>query len=123
MDRECDVEVTDEFIAWWDTLAEAEQESIRSLVQLLRRTGPALPFPYSSRITTSRHNHLRELRIQHAGSPYRVLYAFDPRRIAILLLGGNKGGDDRWYETFVPRADRLYDEHIAQLKKEKLIDG
>ena len=71
-------------------------------------------------IITSRHTHLRELRMQHAGLTYRVLYAFDPRRVAILLLGGNKGGDNRWYDIFVPVADRLYDEHIAQLKKENL---
>jgi hypothetical protein len=69
----------------------------------------------------SKHPHLRELRIQHHGEPYRVLYAFDPRRTAILLLGGNKVGNDRWYETAVPAADALYEAHLAQLKKEGLI--
>ena len=67
---------------------------------------------------------MRELRVQHRGRPYRVLYAFDPRRTAILLIGGDKTGNDRWYEEFVPLADRLYDEHIAVLRKEGLIgDG
>jgi len=61
---------------------------------------------------------MRELRIQHAGDPYRVLYAFDPRRTAILLIGGNKTGKDRWYEQYVPIADRLYDEHIQALRQE-----
>ena len=61
---------------------------------------------------------MRELRVQHRGEPYRVLYAFDPRRAAILLLGGKKTGDDRWYETFVRKADKLFDAHLAQLKKE-----
>lgn len=65
---------------------------------------------------------MRELRIQHAGQPYRVLYAFDPRRIAILLIGGNKTGDDRWYEKYVLIADSLYEQHIVTLKKEELID-
>ncbi len=64
---------------------------------------------------------MRELRVQHQGDPYRILYAFDPRRNAILLIGGNKAGDGRWYETFVPLADRLYDEHLALLKKEGLL--
>ena len=64
---------------------------------------------------------MRELRVQHKGQPYRVLYAFDPRRSAILLIGGNKTGNDRWYEEFVPVADRLYDEHINTLKKEGLL--
>ena len=66
---------------------------------------------------------MRELRTQHEGRPLRTLYAFDPRRAAILLLGGDKTGDDRWYDTNVPVADRLYDEHLAQLGKEGLIDG
>lgn len=63
---------------------------------------------------------MRELRIQHQGAPYRVLYAFDPRRTAILLIGGDKTGQERWYETFVPIADRLYDDHLAQLTREDL---
>lgn len=66
---------------------------------------------------------MKELIIQHAGQPYRVLYAFDPRRCAILLIGGHKTGDKRWYRQFVPIADRLYDEHIETLKREGLIDG
>ena len=61
---------------------------------------------------------MRELRTQSAGTPLRTLYAFDPRRSAILLLGGDKTGNDRWYETFVPLADRLFDEHLDGLKKE-----
>ena len=61
---------------------------------------------------------MRELRIQHGGDPYRVLYAFDPLRSALLLIGGNKTGDNRWYEVFVPLADRLYDDHLLALKKE-----
>ena len=61
---------------------------------------------------------MRELRVQHAGRPYRVLYAFDPRRTAILLIGGDKTGNDRWYDTFVPMADKIYRRHLAQLHKE-----
>jgi len=64
---------------------------------------------------------MRELRIPHQGRPYRVLYAFDSRRTGILLLGGDKTGNDRWYEEQVPVADRLYDEHLRQLKREGLI--
>ena len=66
---------------------------------------------------------MRELRIQHEGRPYRVLYTFDPRRSAILLIGGDKTGNDRWYEENVPRADRLYDFHLDELRKEGAIDG
>ena len=66
----------------------------------------------------SRHGHMRELRTQHNGRPIRTLYPFDPSRSAILLIGGDKTGANRWYEINVPLADRLYDEHLKQLEKE-----
>ena len=113
-----EVEYTDEFGAWWVGLSEAEQESVAATVGLLQARGPRLPHPYSTGIASSRHSHMRELRVQHAGQPYRVLYAFDPRRLAILLIGGNKAGDDRWYGKFVPLADDLYDDHLKLLEKE-----
>ena len=113
-----EVEYTDEFGEWWNALDTAEQDSVDVAVRLLEDRGPHVPFPYSSGVEGSRHAHMRELRIQHHGQPYRVLYAFDPRRTAILLIGGNKSGDTRWYERFVPRADDLYDEHLRELEEE-----
>lgn len=113
-----DVEYTDEFGDWWESLTAEEQESIAISVRLLEDRGPALGFPHSSAINGSRHGHMRELRTQHNGRPIRTLYAFDPRRSAILLIGGDKTGDNRWYEINVPLADRLYDEHLEQLEKE-----
>lgn len=113
-----EVEYTDELGDWWETLSEAEQESVAATVGLLEARGPSLGFPHSSGITTSRHDHMRELRIQHGGRPYRLLYAFDPRRHAILLIGGDKTGQDRWYERFVPVADDLYDHHLMTLQEE-----
>ena len=64
---------------------------------------------------------MRELRVQSGGRPLRVFYAFDPRRSAILLIGGDKTGDDRFYERMVPLADQLYDMYIAEIRKEGLI--
>jgi DNA-binding Xre family transcriptional regulator len=93
-----EVEVTDEFKAWWDELTEAERISVERVVLLLEDLGPHLSFPYSSGVKGLRHSAMRELRIQHKGCPYRVLYIFDPRRVAILLLGGEKTDDGRWYE-------------------------
>ncbi len=118
-----EVEYTNEFEQWWETLTESEQIAVASSVGLLEARGPALGFPHSSGIERSRHGHMRELRSQEGGKPLRTLYAFDPRRTAILLIGGDKTGDKRWYEVFVPIADRLYDEHIQQLRQEGLIDG
>jgi hypothetical protein len=85
-------------------------------VELLAEHGPVLPYAYSPGITTSLHRHMRELRIQFEGRPYRVLSAFDPRRTAILLLDGDETGDRRWYEVNVPRADALCDEHVRTLR-------
>jgi hypothetical protein len=62
---------------------------------------------------------MKELRTQHAGKPYRTLYAFDPRRTAILLLGENKTGNKNWYKTFVPLADDLFQKHLEDLEKEE----
>ena len=118
-----DVEYTNEFGDWWGTLSEAEQESLAASVRLLEERGPNLGFPHSSGINGSRHSHMRELRTQHEGRPYRTLYTFDPRRSAILLIGGDKTGDERWYDVHVPVADRLYEEHLEQLRKEGLING
>jgi len=112
------VEYTDEFGAWWDTLAESEQIAIDAHVRELERRGPNVPFPYSSGISGSRHRHMRELRIQSGGRPLRVFYAFDPRRVAILLIGGDKTGDDRFYARLIPIADRLYDVHLEELERE-----
>ena len=118
-----EVEYTDEFGAWWDGLDASEQESVDTYVRLLEQKGPHLQFPYSSDVKSSRHGQMRELRVQHHGNPYRVLYAFDPRRTAILLLGGDKTGDDRWYEENVPLADVLYDRHLEELRREGLLNG
>ncbi len=114
----CEVEYTDEFGKWWISLTEAEQVSVAASVGLLEARGPNLGHPHSSGIIGSRHGHMRELRTQHGGRPLRTLYAFDPRRMAILLIGGDKTGEERWYEVHVPIADRLYDEHLVQLKRE-----
>ena len=113
-----EIEYTDEFGAWWETLSEAEQITVAANVGLLEKLGPQLRFPYSSRVQNSIHSHMRELRVQHAGNPYRILYAFDPRRIALLLIGDNKTGEKQWYKKFVPIADKLYTEHLETLKRE-----
>src|SRR5437016_4603685 len=107
-----EIEYTDQFGGWWDCLSVDEQESIIQAVHQLETRGPALAYPISSGVKQSRHHRMRELRLQHAGRPYRILYAFDPRRMAILLIGGDKTGNDRWYVENVPVADRLYDEHL-----------
>jgi hypothetical protein len=118
-----EVEYTDVFERWWDALSDDAQESVAVAVELLEARGPHPPYPHSSDVRMSRHGQMRELRVQHAGRPIRVLYAFDPRRVAVLLLGGDKTGRDRWYETMVPRADALLDEHLNALARDAGHEG
>ena len=115
-----EVEYTGEFESWWNSLDEAQQESLAASIGLIEQLGPQLPRPHSDTVKGSRHGNMKELRTQHKGSPIRTLYAFDPRRMAILLIGGDKTGDGRFYERMVPKADELYDDHLAELKKEGL---
>ncbi|MYC22582.1 MAG: addiction module toxin RelE [Caldilineaceae bacterium SB0662_bin_25] len=119
--RNWEVEFTNEFGEWWKEISLADQRSIGAGVELLEERGPELGAPYTSSIRSSRHSHMRELRIQSGGRPIRVFYAFDPRRAAILLIGGDKKGDDRFYEKYVPIAYDLYDEHIEELRREGLL--
>ena len=115
------VEYTEEFGEWWTTLTDNQQDDITATAELLIEYGPGLRFPHSSGIAGSRHGHMRELRVQSGGQPIRVFYAFNPRRTAILLIGGDKTGDDRFYKIYIPIADKLYEEHLEVLVKEGLI--
>ena len=104
---------TDEFEVWFLTLEASDQNAVGRVVNLLATHGVNLGNPYSSAIATAR-NKIRELRTQSGGEPLRVFYAFDPKRDAVLLIGGNKTGDDRFYERMVPLADRIFDEYLAE---------
>ena len=116
-----EVEYTHQFAEWWYRLTERQQDAVAHGVDLLVQQGPTLSYPYSTGISGSRHQHMRELRAQSGGRPLRVFYAFDPRRSAILLIGGDKTGDDRFYRVYVPIADRLYDDYIEELRREGLL--
>ena len=76
-----------------------------------------MKFPHSSDVRQSKHGNMRELRSQCAGKPYRTFYAFDPRRTGILLIGGDKTGNDRFYEEMIPKADKIYDEYLHEIQE------
>ena len=116
-----EVEYTNEFGAWWQTLPEDVQESIAHDIGILEAVGPGLGRPQVDTLKGSRHTNMKELRTQHDGEPYRTFFAFDPRRGAILLIGGDKAADGRFYDRLIHRADALYDEHLATLRREGLI--
>lgn len=114
----CEVEYADEFEVWWHSLTAEEQDSVARGIVLLSEVGVNLGRPYADTVHGSKFPNMKELRIQHQGRPYRVLYAFDPRRTAILLIGGDKTGKKRWYEEFVPKADAIYAQHLREIESE-----
>jgi hypothetical protein len=112
-----EVEGTEEFEAWFLALSDKDAEAVARVVGLLEEKGLTLGFPHSSDIKGSQA--LRELRVQSGGHPLRVFYAFDPLRRAVLLLGGDKTGDDRFYETFVPHAEQIWADYLADPEREE----
>ena len=110
-----EVEVSDEFVKWYDDLTLNESASVDYSVELLEAAGPVLARPHVDTLYGSKISNLKELRVQHEGRPLRILFAFDPRRVGYLILGGDKTGDNRWYETFIPLAEKIYQQHLEEI--------
>lgn len=111
-----EIEVSDEFVAWYRALNEDEAESVNFSVGLLEQVGPMLGRPHADTIHGTSIPNLKELRIQHEGKPLRVLFAFDPRRVGYLILGGDKTGDNRWYVKFIPLAEDIFKRHLLETR-------
>lgn len=114
-----EVEFTEQFEAWWDGLSIDQQVAISARIDVLAQRGPALLRPLVGAIKGSAFDpQMKELRVDEHGS-LRILFMFDPRRVAILLIGGDKSG--RWqdfYNRMIPVADRLYREHLREIESE-----
>jgi hypothetical protein len=111
-----DIEATDDFALWFEALDRADQERVTAAVEVLAELGPGLGRPFVDTLKGSRHSNMKELRPR--GGHLRVHFAFDPRRIAVLLVGGDKADRwERWYRGAVARADRMYDEHLVSLRR------
>ena len=113
-----EVETSDEFRDWYLGLDDEECASVNVAVDLLERTGPALGRPWADTLAGSRIPNLKELRVQHRGKPYRILFAFDPLRSAYLILGGDKTGDPHWYEKAIHQAETIYALHLREMGEE-----
>jgi hypothetical protein len=105
----------EEFAAWLMSLEVDIRNAILAHVGLLAERGPNLGRPYVDTLKGSKFDNLKELRIQFRGDPWRVLFAFGPRRSAVILVGGNKGGDKRWYQKHIPIAERRFERHLSGL--------
>jgi len=113
------VEVGDEFAPEFDSLQEDVQTEILALSLLLQRFGPQLGRPRVDTLKGSRHANMKELRFSAAGGEWRVAFAFDPKRRAILLVAGDKSGigERRFYRELIRKADARLDAHLARLRK------
>ena len=105
-----------EFEKWLLSLERSVRNELVASFELLEKFGPMLGRPRVDTLKGSKYPNMKELRVQYKGDPWRILFAFDPKRSAILLIGGNKGGDERWYKTNIPIADARYAEHLKQLE-------
>lgn len=115
-----EVNYTAEFGSWWNHLDQSDQERLNAGVERLASRGPTLGRPHVDTISSSRHHNMKELRTRTGGRELRVLFAFDPRREAILLIGGDKTGLwGEWYEAMIPVADDLYDRHLGEIRVER----
>lgn len=112
------VNFSSEFQSWLVEQPEDLQDTVLMYVRLLEEYGPQLSRPHADTLTGTRLRNLKELRVQHRGEPYRLLYAFDPLRQALILIGGNKAGDKRWYETMIPKAEAIFYAHLKNLQEE-----
>jgi len=110
-----EIEVSDEFKEWYESLTDEECGNVHNVIEALAQLGPALGRPQVDTLRGSRFANMKELRIQHHGKPNRILYAFDPRRYAYLILGGGKTGDAQWYADEIRRADLIYAKHLEEI--------
>lgn len=111
-----EVLATEEFRDWYLGLPDADADAVTVSVERLEQMGVALPFPHSSDIRGAAFA-LRELRVAAGHSPLRVFYAFDPRRQAVLLLGGSKASSKRFYRELVPRAEAIWEHFLDETKE------
>lgn len=118
---EWEVLYDEEFAAWLRDQARDVRVAIVACVPLLQSRGPHLGRPHVDTIKGSTYSNMKELRVRSLKAPWRVLFAFDPSRSAILLAGGCKAGDRRWYEKVLPIAEERFRRHLERL--ERMTDG
>jgi hypothetical protein len=107
-----------DFLAEFEGLSEEVQNGIAALIKLLYVFGPQLKRPHADTLNGSKHANMKELRFEADHGAWRLAYAFDPERKAILLVAGDKSGvkESRFYKRLIKRADARFDEHLRSLK-------
>ena len=111
------IERTKEIANWINTLDDDAKEAIYKNLLILKEVGPSLGRPYVDSVKESKHPNMKELRVDNKKRVFRIFFAFDPERMVILLIGGDKRGDKRFYQRMLPLADQLFDQHLEKLRK------
>ncbi len=112
------VHTTEQFDQWMEDLSPRERKEAFHAWRLLGELGLQLDYPHSSAIKGSRFP-LRELRPKRGKSPLRIIYAFDPRREALLLIGGNKASNKKMYDSIIPQAEAIWEQHLKDVSEEE----
>jgi len=118
MEMQWSVEFHDDFAEEVRLLPQTVREKLKAFAALLSENGPQLGRPFADTLKGSRHANMKELRFDADGGAWRVAYAFDPDRKAILLAGGDKSGTEkgRFYRTLIRVADERYEQHLRFLR-------
>ena len=111
------IEFDEDFSAWFEAQDADAQDEIKANLIVLAEHGPALRRPRVGFIAGSQYPQMKELVVQYKGDPWRILFAFDPERHAVLLVGGDKTGDRRWYKINIPIADARFKKHLDELEE------
>lgn len=107
------------FKEWWDTLERDLKKALLKQIGFLEHYGPHLSRPYADTLHDTTIANLKELRLKYQNQPYRIIYAFDPKREALLLIGGNKASSKRWYKQMIPKAEAIFNAHLQALREEQ----
>jgi hypothetical protein len=120
-----EVRFDDAFEAEFDQLPEAVQDELLARVKVLEQFGPQLGRPHVDTLKDSKHANMKELRFNCEDGAWRVAFAFDPKRQALLLVAGDKAGANqrKFYEKLIQTADERFDAHLEKLKEEKAKAG
>ena len=110
---------SDSFSDWFNELSDSTKKDILRAVSILEEKGPLLGRPFVDTLKGSNLTNLKELRVQSLGNPFRIIFVFDPKRNAILLVGSNKKGVSRFYEKMISEAEEIYKEYLEVLNEEK----
>jgi len=113
------IERTDVIAEWIAGLDDDAKEAIYKNLLILKEIGPSLGRPYVDSVNESKYKNMKELRVQNKKRVFRLFFVFDPDRKAILLVGGDKRGDKRFYQRMIPIADKLYEEYLQMRRQDE----